>query len=96
MVTIHDGSVIGTGRLIIADNVGKIGRMAVLEKYRGAGAGMAILEYLVGLARSKGLHRAMLNSQTHALAFYERAGFVAEGPEFDEADIPHRKMSMEL
>lgn len=96
VVTLQDGTVIGTGRLICSDNTGKIGRMAVLNEYRGDGVGMAILKFLVELARSKGMRRAALNSQTHALDFYARAGFVAEGPEFDEANIPHRHMSKEL
>ncbi len=96
VVTSAAGQVIGTGRLICAGGEGKIGRMAVLAQHRGCGAGMAILEFLVNLARAKGMQRAALNSQTHALPFYERAGFVAEGPEFDEANIPHRHMCMEL
>jgi hypothetical protein len=32
----------------------------------------------------------------HAIPFYERAGFVAEGAEFEEAGIPHRVMRMAL
>lgn len=96
VVTTEEGEVIGTGRLICADGAGKIGRMAVLAQHRGSGAGMAILEFLVELARSRGMLYAALNSQTHALPFYERAGFVAEGPEFEEANIPHRHMRMEL
>lgn len=91
-----DRSIVGTGRLVCAGSDGKIGRMAVLAEFRGKGAGMAILEFLVDLARSKGLQRAVLNSQVHALPFYERAGFVVTGPEFDEANIPHRKMTLEL
>ena len=35
---------------------------------------------------------ALLIAQTSALRFYERLGFRAEGPEFDEVGIPHRRM----
>jgi predicted GNAT family N-acyltransferase len=33
-----------------------------------------------------------LHAQTHALGFYERYGFRAEGAEFIEAGIPHFRM----
>jgi predicted GNAT family N-acyltransferase len=38
----------------------------------------------------------VLHAQTHALRFYERQGFVADGPVFDEAGIAHRRMSRAL
>jgi predicted GNAT family N-acyltransferase len=38
----------------------------------------------------------VLHAQTHALAFYTKHGFAAEGPEFLEANIPHRVMSINL
>ena len=33
-----------------------------------------------------------LSAQTHALGFYERLGYAAYGPEFDDAGLPHRWM----
>ena len=33
-----------------------------------------------------------LHAQTWTIGFYEKLGFVAEGPEFLEAEIPHRRM----
>mgnify|MGYP002653135186 CR=1 FL=1 len=35
-------------------------------------------------------------AQTHALGFYERLGFVAFGPVYDDAGIPHRDMQLAL
>jgi predicted GNAT family N-acyltransferase len=84
---------VGTGRL---DPTGKIGRVAVLPQYRGTGVGAAIVSHLVGLARRQGLAQVHLNAQTSALGFYERLGFRAEGPEFDEVGIPHRRMSQRI
>ena len=81
--------VVGTGRL---DPAGKIGRVAVLPQYRGTGAGAAIVSRLVDLAAAQGLTQVYLNAQASALGFYERLGFRAEGPEFDEVGIPHRRM----
>jgi predicted GNAT family N-acyltransferase len=81
--------VVGTGRL---EPTGKIGRVAVLPQYRGSGAGLAIMCRLVELAAERGFAEVYLNAQSAALGFYERLGFRAVGPEFDEVGIPHRRM----
>ncbi|MGH6628644.1 MAG: GNAT family N-acetyltransferase [Burkholderiales bacterium] len=83
------GQAIGTGRLLPD---GHIGRMAVLESWRGRGVGSALLEALLRLARDRGIRRVRLNAQSRSMAFYRRHGFVAEGEEFIEAGIPHRSM----
>ena len=82
---------VGTGRL---EPTGKIGRVAVLPQYRGGGVGSAIVSHLVDLASGLGLTQVYLHAQTAALDFYERLGFRAEGPEFDEVGIPHRRMRL--
>lgn len=87
------GRPIGTGRLL-AD--GHIGRMAVLAEWRGRGVGTALLDALLQAARERGLPRVALNAQCSAVGFYERLGFVARGPVFDDAGIPHRHMSLAL
>lgn len=83
------GGVLGTGRLLPD---GHIGRVAVLRPARGAGVGGALLKALMNAARTRGDHEVVLSAQTHAIAFYERFGFVAEGGEYDDAGIPHRTM----
>jgi predicted GNAT family N-acyltransferase len=72
---------VGTGRL---EPCGKIGRVAVLPRYRGAGIGEAIMSGLVNQATEQGLEAVYLHAQTAAAGFYRRLGFRAEGPEFDE------------
>jgi predicted GNAT family N-acyltransferase len=84
---------VGTGRLTPA---GKIGRLAVLSEFRGKGVGSRILRMLVHEAVHRGLSEAVLHAQVQALPFYEKHGFVAEGPVFEEAGIPHRKMCRRL
>ncbi|MEO0503034.1 MAG: GNAT family N-acetyltransferase, partial [Pseudomonadota bacterium] len=37
-----------------------------------------------------------LGAQTHALSFYEKLGFEAFGPVYDDAGIPHRDMERAL
>ena len=83
------GKPVATGRLV-AD--GHIGRLAVLKPWRGRGVGSHVLRALMAIARSKGLETCELNAQIHAIGFYERHGFVAEGDEFDDAGIAHRHM----
>jgi predicted GNAT family N-acyltransferase len=87
------GGPIGTARLLPD---GQIGRMAVLEPYRRAGVGGRLLEKAVDKAREQGMTRVFLHAQIQALPFYERAGFIVEGDEFEEAGIVHREMSLEL
>ncbi len=87
------GQAIGTGRLLPD---GHIGRMAVLQTWRGRGVGSALLDALLRLARDRGIPRVRLNAQSRAVAFYRRHGFVAEGEEFIEAGIPHRSMWREV
>jgi predicted GNAT family N-acyltransferase len=80
---------VGTGRL---EPTGKIGRVAVLPQYRGTRAGVAIMRRLMDLAGERGFTEVHLSAQTSARGFYERLGFQAEGPEFDEVGIPHQRM----
>jgi predicted GNAT family N-acyltransferase len=93
VVAIADGVAIGTGRLLPD---GHIGRMAVLGKWRNQGVGSALLVALIDEARKRGVSRVVLNAQIHALPFYLRHGFQAEGEEFLDAGIAHRKMWREL
>ncbi len=83
------GGAIGTGRLLPD---GHIGRVAVRRGWRGRGVGGAILDFLIDCARRRGDHMVQLNAQTHAIGFYERHGFVAQGEEFPDAGSPHRQM----
>lgn len=87
----RDNQPIGTGRL---STDGKIGRMAVLEPWRGRGVGGAIVQALLEEARSLGISECRLHAQTSVLRFYARHGFTAEGPEFREAGISHRLMRL--
>lgn len=98
MASVHalawmNGQAVGCGRLLPD---GHIGRMAVRRAWRGRGVGRALLEALMAEADRRGMARLELNAQTHALVFYGKSGFVAEGDEFDEAGIPHRRMSRTL
>jgi predicted GNAT family N-acyltransferase len=66
--------------------------MAVLTPFRGRGLGSEILRALISAAQLRGQHETYLHAQMHAIGFYEHHGFIAEGPEFDDAGIAHRLM----
>lgn len=88
---------IGTGRLLdLGGGQAQIGRMAVLANFRRNGVGKKILERLIQLARAKGVKTIILHSQINAIPFYEKMGFVPDGPTYDEAGIPHRNMILLL
>jgi ElaA protein len=88
---------VGTARLLVKGEVGKIGRVCVLPAARGTGLGAALIRAaLAELARVPGVREAHLGSQSHATGFYEKLGFAVEGEEFQDAGIPHRHMRRAL
>lgn len=100
-----DGEPLGTGRLlhgaaVLAKTgdpaVGALGRLAVRKVARGLGVGVALVRAIEAEAVRLGLTGVDLGAQTHALGFYERLGYVAYGPEFQDAGIPHRAMRRPL
>lgn len=84
---------IGTARLLPD---GHIGRMAVLNAFRGLGVGRMLLSAAIAAGRDAGHRRLHLNAQLSALPFYERQGFTAHGEVFDEAGIDHKAMTLVL
>ncbi len=88
-VLLVDGVAVGTGRLTAS---GKIGRLAVLEKYRKHGYGSKLMGALMNHGLANGITHFYLHAQTSAQSFYENLGFKANGPEFIEAGIAHLRM----
>jgi len=88
---------VGTARLLLKGETGKIGRVCLLASSRGTGLGAALIRAALDeLRRQPGVTSAYLGSQTHATGFYEKLGFVVEGEEFLDAGIPHRHMRRAL
>ncbi len=89
--------IVGAGRFYLLDAATvQIGRMAVRREARGRGVGAALLAALVAEARRRGLARAHLHAQTHAMAFYRKAGFYDDGAVLWDAGIEHQPMSLLL
>ena len=87
---------VATARLLVRDDIGKIGRVCVLADQRGTGLGAALMRAAIDALAARGVRQVRLGSQTHAMGFYEKLGFVAEGPVYDDAGIPHRDMALNL
>lgn len=96
LLATENGTPVGSARLLIMGDTGKIGRVCVLKSHRGTGLGAALIRAAITELRSHGLTRAKLGSQTHAIGFYARLGFTATGPEYIDAGIPHRDMILPL
>lgn len=88
-----DDVIIGTGRLLPN---GSVGRMCVLGEYRNRGIGTMMLKNLVLQAVDSGHQKLSLNSQSDAIPFYQKFGFIIDSEEFIEAGIPHRRMVLNL
>ncbi len=83
------GNAVATARLT-PDH--QLGRMAVLREWRGRGIGTRLVETIQQHALERQVAALILHAQLQAIPFYRRLGFLAEGPTFDDAGIPHRRM----
>ena len=91
------GLPIATGRLLQREpGLAQIGRMATLATVRGAHIGRAVLDALMAKARQRGDAQVMLQAQTSAVPFFERAGFQRDGEVFEAAGVPHQAMRRAL
>ncbi len=75
---------------------GKLRQMAVAVDMRGRRIGEQLVSALEKHARSLGIRKIGLASRETAVAFYERLGYTADGPQFTEVTIPHRHMSKKI
>ena len=90
-----DGLSVGTARLVaISKDQAQIGRMAVLDQYRGQGIGRQILEKLIQLAQEKDFTGLFMHSQVNAIPFYEKAGFQVCSAPYLDAGIWHVDMQL--
>ena len=58
--------------------------------------GRLILSKLIDLAKLEGINSLILHSQIIAMPFYEKLGFQADGPSYDEVGMAHRNMILLL
>ena len=69
----------------------------VLTTKRGIGLGAKLLKYAIEeIERRFNPKQIYIESQTHAVGFYEREGFKVCSDEFMDAGIPHVEMKLNL
>ena len=93
LLALHDNKAIGCLRIIHHQ---KIGRMAVLKPWRGKGVGNMLLKQAIELCRQHGSTQIVLSAQTHAMHFYQQAGFQITSGEYTDVQIPHVDMCLKL
>ena len=93
LLALHDNKAIGCLRIIHHQ---KIGRMAVLKPWRGKGVGNMLLKQAIELCRQHASKQIVLSAQTHAIHFYQQAGFEITSCEYTDVQIPHVDMCLKL
>lgn len=93
LLVIHQNAPIACLRII---DYHKIGRMAVLKKWRKKGLGAALLLEAVELCKAHGSKNVHLSAQTHAVKFYKKSGFKATSEVYQDVHIPHVDMQLDF
>jgi len=69
-----------------------IGRVAVMQEYRGRSLGEKIMLELERVAKEKGAKSIELSAQERAIGFYEKLGYKQTGDLYFDEFCPHRLM----
>jgi GNAT superfamily N-acetyltransferase len=99
-----DGCVLAVGSVMAdghprepASGDWRVRGMATLPEWRGHGLGARVLDALEAHAREEGAGRLWCNARIGARSFYERAGWLTEGGEYEIPGIGmHLLMSKQL
>jgi ElaA protein len=96
VVAVDGDGVVGTCRVLIDGEVGRLGRMAVERSIRGRGVGAAILAAAERSAVDAGARSMRLHAQRYVEDLYAAAGYAPYGEPFVEEGIPHVAMEKPL
>jgi ElaA protein len=84
------GRTVATARLFVAKDPVKVGRIAVHPSLQRQGVGTLLMRYVHQVL---GDRPGVMSAQAHLRPWYERLGWrTVEGP-YDEAGIPHLRMT---
>jgi ElaA protein len=96
VVAFEDERLVGTCRLVFADGVAHLARMAVEPDRRRVGIGAALLAAAECEACAVGATSVRLHAQTAARRLYDAADYSPVGDELLEEGIPHIAMQKAL
>jgi GNAT superfamily N-acetyltransferase len=91
-VAVVDNLVIGFVRVVYGEETGELEDLFVDPDWMRRGVASDLVRHEAEAARRAGLTRINLTANLHALAFYERAGFVRDGDDqtrFGPAALMH-------
>lgn len=89
LATTDDNIAVGTGRVRLLEDYGKIQRVAVSRDYREHGIGRLIIQACEDKAKELGAKKAKLDAQVQAQGFYEKLGYEVKSGVFLDAGIEH-------
>lgn len=87
---------VGTARVLVQGDLGRIGRICVARDQRGTGLGAALVRDGIARLRAQDVRAIRLGAQVYATGFYEKLGFTVCGPVYDDAGIDHHEMELRL
>jgi predicted GNAT family N-acyltransferase len=94
---LHNQQPAGTARVRYLEDFAKIERVAILNAYQGQGLGQILMNFIIDdIRQNHQVKKAKLGSQTQALPFYEKLGFVICSDEYLDAGIPHKDMQLQF
>ena len=92
----ENGVPVATGRIAFMSKGVKIGRIAVVRSARGTGCGAFLVKSLCQMCKKQNIHTVYVDSQLHAVGFYEKLGFRSTGePTVIDRGIEHLPMICE-
>lgn len=71
-------------------------QMAVSPPLQGQGYGRMLMQECERYAQTQQVGEIILHARAYAIPFYEKLGFQAEGPVFQEVGIDHRLMRKDI
>ncbi len=96
VVVFADGVPAATGRLYQDDAGWHIGRVAVIQQFRGQNLGALVVEALENAAKRNRAGKITLSAQVRVQGFYEKQGYTGFGEIYLDEFCPHIAMEKQL
>ena len=91
-----DNDLVGCLALVKKPGYMKMRQVAVDDERQRMGLGRMLVTESERIAKEEQCSLMELHARDTAVPFYEKLGYSADGPEFEEVGIPHRKMFKRL
>jgi predicted GNAT family N-acyltransferase len=92
-----DNRPVGTARIrYLNEQIAKIERLAVLSTARGLGIGKKLMQEAIQVAKQNNVQEVVIHAQEYVKGLHQQLEFKQIGEIFEEAGIPHVKMTRQL